>query len=286
MFAVAGKAVHRVSLVGALLAAVCFGAASVLQAQAARTEPTRAEIDPRLLARLLRNWRFLVGTGLDLLGFLFELAALRTLPLFLVQAAVAASLAVTALLAARLLHERLGPAEWAGVAAVCVGLALLGLSAGREGGKDPGGWFDIALAALLVVLALTAAVAVRANEPVRAVVLGSCAGLAFGVVALSARTLTNLAPTHLLREPSFYLLAAGGGLGYLLFTTALQRGSVTVATAAMVIGETAAPAGVGILVLGDSARNGLGPVAVFGFVLAVAGALSLARFGELKPEPA
>jgi hypothetical protein len=80
-----------------------------------------------------------------------------------------------------------------------------------------------------------------------------------------------------------YLLVAGGLLGFLLYTTALQRGSVTTATAAMVLGETAAPAGVGLMVLRDSARPGFASVAVFGFVLAVAGALSLARFGELQP---
>lgn len=271
------------SLLGALLAAVCFGTASVLQAQAARTAEDSTGIDPRLLVRLVHNWRFLVGVGLDCLGFLFEFAALRALPLFLVQAAVASSLAVTALLASRVMREHLGPTEWAGVGAVCVGLALLGLSAGHEGTSDPGGWFDVGLAIAAVVLGLAAVAVSRIREPYRSIGLGLFAGLYFGVVALSARTLTQLDPARLVREPAVYLLVVGGVLGFLLYTTALQRGSVTTATAAMVVGETTAPAGVGLLVLGDSARPGLVPVAVFGFVLAVAGALSLARFGELRP---
>jgi drug/metabolite transporter (DMT)-like permease len=271
-----------VSLIGALLAAVCFGAASVLQAQAARAAPDSAGLDPRLLVRLLRSWRFLLGITLDTLGFVFELAALLRLPLFLVQAAVASALAVTAVLAAYLLHERLGRLEWTAVAAVCVGLALLGISAGHEGTTDPGGRFDVGLAAGLVLLGLVAIVAAKVGEPVRSIALGTCAGLAFGVVALAARTLTDLSPLHLLREPSLYILALGGVLGFLLYTTALQRGSVTTATAAMVIGETGVPAAIGLALLGDRARPGLAPVAVFGFVLAVAGALSLARFGEIQ----
>jgi drug/metabolite transporter (DMT)-like permease len=273
-----------VSLIGALLAAVCFGAGSVLQARAARDAPDSAGIDPRLLVRLLRSWPFLAGIGLDTVGFACELAALRTLPLFLVQAAVASALAVTAVLAAYLLRERLGRLEWAAVVVVCAGLALLGISAGPEGSTDPGGGFDVAMALGLVGLGLVAMVAARAGEPVRSIALGGCAGLSFGVVALSARTLTDLAPAQLVREPSVYLLAAGGVLGFLFYTTALQRGSVTTATAAMVVGETAVPAAIGLAVLGDSARPGLAPVAVFGFALAVAGALSLARFGELANE--
>jgi hypothetical protein len=50
----------------------------------------------------------------------------------------------------------------------------------------------------------------------------------------------------------------------------------------MVVGETVLPAVVGVVVLGDEAKHGWVPVAVGGFVLAVGGALALARFGELR----
>src|SRR5262245_15390229 len=126
------------SFVGALLAAVCFGVASVLQAKGSRQVETAEGVDVRLLARLAGSWAFVVGVALDGVGFLCELAALRKLPLFLVQAAVASSLAVTAVVAARFLHERLSPREWLAVAGVCGGLALLGISAGHEGSDDPG----------------------------------------------------------------------------------------------------------------------------------------------------
>jgi hypothetical protein len=48
----------------------------------------------------------------------------------------------------------------------------------------------------------------------------------------------------------------------------------------MVIGETIGPAAVGVAALGDRTREGLAPLAVAGFALAVLGALALARFGE------
>jgi hypothetical protein len=40
------------------------------------------------------------------------------------------------------------------------------------------------------------------------------------------------------------------------------------------------PAVIGVLFLGDTTRPGLAPVAVIGFVIAVASAVMLARFGE------
>ena len=115
---------------------------------------------------------------------------------------------------------------------------------------------------------------------------GVAGGLGFGVVALAARTLTDLSPAALIRNPSLYLLIAGGLVGFLLYTTALQRGAVAVATTALVLGETVVPAAVGTLVLGDRARPGLAWLAVAGFVLAIAGAIALARFGDLERRPA
>jgi len=60
---------------------------------------------------------------------------------------------------------------------------------------------------------------------------------------------------------------------------------VTTTVAAMVVGETIAPALVGAVWLGDRAREGLGWLVVLGFAVAVAATLALARFGE-APTPA
>jgi hypothetical protein len=66
----------------------------------------------------------------------------------------------------------------------------------------------------------------------------------------------------------------------MFYATALENGSVTVATAAVVLAETAPPALIGILLLGDHTRPGLAVAAAAAFVLAVTCAVLLARFGE------
>jgi hypothetical protein len=266
----------------ALAAAACFGVAAVLQAVATRsTAPgTGSGVDARLLARAAIQWRYIVGLALDTVGFVLELIALRSLPIYAVGAALAASLAVTALTASRMLGVRLAGREWAAVAAVCGGLALLGLASGAEGGSHGSTalrWGSLAAAA--VILALGAA-AGRLPEASRAAVLGLGAGVGFGIVEVAVRLIDGFTAGALLRNPAVYALLLGGGAGFLLLTSGLQRGSVTAATAGMVIGETIGPALVGVLALGDRTRHGWAPVAVAGFALALLGALALARFGE------
>ena len=121
------------SLAAAVLAALCYGVASVMQAVAVRAESRHGQarggagnIDLGLLPRLLGQWRFVASVLLDLLGFIVQVIALQKLPLFAVQAIVAANLAVIAVLAALVFAETPKPREWLAVAGVVAGVALLG----------------------------------------------------------------------------------------------------------------------------------------------------------------
>ncbi|MEU5684736.1 DMT family protein [Streptomyces venezuelae] len=269
-------------MICALGSAVCFGTASVLQAVATRsTAPgTGSGVDPALLLRAVRQWRYVAGLALDGLGFLLQIVALRSVPIYAVGAALAASLAVTAVVAARLLRVRLSGVEWGAVGVVCAGLAMLGLASGDEGdrvGSTALRWVMLGIAVAVLVLG---AVAGRLPDRGRALALGLGAGCGFGVVEVTVRLIDDVSPGALLANPATYALLVGGGAAFLLLTSALQRGSVTTATAGMVIGETIGPALVGVVWLGDRTRDGLGWLAVLGFAVAVAGALALARFGE------
>ncbi|MEU1270542.1 DMT family transporter [Streptomyces sp. NPDC005799] len=271
-------------MVCALGAAVCFGTATVLQAVAARAATTGGGGEAALLLRALRQWRYLAGLGLDGLGFLLQIAALRSLPIYAVAAALASSLAVTGVVAARLLHVRLSRMEWSAVGVVCAGLAMLGLASGAEGDRHGSmalKWAMLAIAVAVLTLGLLSG---RWSGRGRDLVLGLGAGFGFGVVEVAVRLIDSLAPLELLANPATYALLIGGGAAFLLLTSALQRGSVTTATAGMVIGETLWPATVGVVWLGDRTREGLAWLAVLGFLVAVAGALALARFGE-APTP-
>ncbi|WP_369242621.1 hypothetical protein AB5J56_17885 [Streptomyces sp. R21] len=279
-------------MVCALGAAVCFGTATVLQAIAAREASDGSAPggsspggEAALLLRAMRQWRYLAGLALDGVGFLLQIAALRSLPIYAVGAALAASLAVTAVVAARLLQVRLSQVEWGAVGVVCAGLAMLGLASGTEGDRAGSLTLKYVMLGTAVGVLLLGAVAGRLPERGRALALGLGAGFGFGVVEVAVRLIDDLGVGSLLTNPATYALLLGGGAAFLLLTSALQRGSVTTATAGLVIGETIGPALVGVVWLGDRTREGLGWLAILGFAVAVAGALALARFGE-APEAA
>ncbi|WP_073949234.1 DMT family transporter [Streptomyces kebangsaanensis] len=272
-------------MVCALGAAVCFGTATVLQAIAARAAAeTGGGGEAALLLRAVRQWRYLAGLALDGLGFLLQIAALRSLPIYVVGAALAASLAVTAVAASRLLRVRLSAVEWSAVGVVCAGLAMLGLASGAEGGEDGSTALRWAVLGAALAVLLLGSVGGRLPERGRALLLGLGAGFGFGVVEVAVRLVDSLTPSALFTNPAAYALLLGGGAAFLLLTSALRRGSVTTATAGMVVGETIGPAAVGVVWLGDRTRDGLTWLAALGFAVAVAGALALARFGEAAVE--
>jgi drug/metabolite transporter (DMT)-like permease len=267
----------------ALGSATCFGFASVLQAMAAIADRQRAvSLDPRLLLRLAGQWRFVLGLGIDALGYFLMVLALRSLPVFVVQAAVAASLVVTAIAATCFIGATLRGREWAAIVAVCAGLGLLGVSSGAEGPGHAGGSFRAGLVAAVVLLGVAGALVSRLLDRWAAPVLGLVAGFGFGTVALASRVLVGFQPGQLLHDPAVYVIVVAGTLAFLCLTTAMQRGSVTMVTAMMVVGETVLPAVIGVALLGDRTRPSYGPVAVLGFLAAVGAALALARFGELN----
>jgi drug/metabolite transporter (DMT)-like permease len=263
-------------MVCALFAALGYGTASVLQSVAARKADFSPGLDPRLLVRLARSLPYVSGLGLDLAAFVASLVALRTLPLFFVQSAVAASVGVTAVIAAAI-GVRLRGREIASLVVLGAGLLLLAASAQPDRGTPLTLGVRWGLLSCAVVMGAAGALVARGNGRSSAHALAVLAGLAFTVVAITARSLTVPSPLwHVLADPGLWAILALGALGMLLFTTALQRGSVTSATALTFAVETIVPAGIGLAFLGDSTRPGFALVAAVGFVLTIAGTLALA----------
>ena len=278
-----------VSLVAALVAALCYGLGAVMQAIAVRASSRRpvlagagmpGRVDPGLVIRMLRQWPFIISIVVDLFGFVCQLIALRRLPLFEVQVIIAANLAVTAVCASWLMHASLTWREWTAVTGVVIGVGLLGSSAGAQGATTVGVDFHLALIAALAATAGAGIAAARLPSPIRTPVLGAIAGCGYGILAVCARILPGFTPQALVRSPAAYTLAAAGIISFMLYASALESGSVTVATAAVILVETIPPAIVGVLLLGDKTKPGMTGPAIAGFVVALTAAIALARFGE------
>ena len=272
-------------LAGALAAALAYGTATVLQAIGVR----RIEAGPpgsSFGTRLRLGYPFVVGLALDGAGFASSLAALRSLPLFLVQSAVASSVAVTAVLVVVVLHVRLLPREVAALAAVAVGLVLLALSA-VDGPARPGsdrlGWWILGLVVPLAAVVLVADR--RLSGGGRVVWLALASGLGYGMVGVAARVLVVGTPWwRTLAEPTLWAVVGNSAIGVLAYARALAHGRTTSVAAITVAAETLVPAAIGLVFLGDAVRPHLGLVAGAGFLVTVVGCLVLSLRPELSPE--
>jgi hypothetical protein len=269
------------AFVCALVATVSYGIGTVLQAVGARRVARAPRLDVMLFARLARQSQYIGGLALDAVGFFASLVALHALPLFVVQAAIAASLGVTAATASIVFGHKLRAPDKVAIGLLLVGLALLCISAEREPVahlSSPAAW---SLLAGVVIVLGAGAVAARRPDRHAAIGLAACAGLGFAGTAIAGRALFIPTPAwHLATEPVAIALFAYGVCGTLMFASALQRGAVTATTAVLIGVETIVPAIVGLAALGDRTRPGFAIVAILGFMLTVGSALALSRYTE------
>lgn len=265
----------------AVFAAVCTGVAGILQAVGARRVAGSSRVDPRLLWRVLHSPFYVAGWVLNGASFTLTLVALHSLPLFVVQAIVASNLAVIAILSTCVLRARLRAVEWCAVGGVIAGLVLLVISANPSQATHlpwPGAWALLGAAIALGMIAL-----LPGRHLNGAAFVGLLAGLTFGITGVSSRVIGDTASMDsLLTNPVTYALALGSILGALLYATALQRGSVTAASAMTIVGQTLGPSIVGMVLLGGQSRPGFATFAVIGFALTIAGAVALARHAHIE----
>ena len=255
-------------LLGALGAAVCYGGASILQALAARRGTGRPRGSTRGCCSASRSrgatcsgWPSTASRSCS------SIAALQTMPLFAVQAIVASFLAITAVLGAVFLEDAADPPRQGRAGRRHRRAGDGGPVGGRGQGRrrqqrrsagasssPPWPW------------ACWRCRSAGSTAPRGLLRSGPSRAWASELVAVAARML----PRDRLVDTLF------SDLGALLarpapptrwpsrpwspcspYSTALQRGTVTQATAPLVVGETVVPAIVGVVMLGDVPRGGM-----------------------------
>jgi len=282
----------------AVLACVGYGTASVLQAFGARSAAAADAARGRgssvtvtgapSLGATLRaalTPAFIAGMMLDVVGFVGSVVSARLIPLFLSQTIMSANLVVTAVLGVVVLGVRLQARDWVAIVTVVVSLCVLGLTAGHVGEDTTGPAAHWGVLALSVLILLCGLGLIRVLGARAAVAAGLVAGVLFGAMAVAVRIVDGidpLQPAVLLSDPASWTVAIAGVGGFYLFTVALQIGSVTGASAALVVGETVVPGITGVLLLGDTAAPGLGWLVTLAFVGAVSGAVAVAMFGAAE----
>lgn len=220
--------------------------------------------------------RVLLVVAAFLGGFGLHAVAIWLLPLYLAQATIALALPVAAV-ASSLVSERLHPRDWLAVALVAMGIVLLAMGSGKPGEVRP----SLLALALLGAAVIGTAVVVMVSRHVNGWLLGILAGAVYAGSAVSVRGIRW--PVDATTAVAALVVPICGLVGFWLYSVALDRTSVSVATAPMVVGEVAWPTLIGVAFLGDAIRAGWTPGVVVGVLMAVTGAVLISGRSHSSP---
>jgi drug/metabolite transporter (DMT)-like permease len=229
---------------------------------------------------LFRSKWFAIGMLVACGAWGFHVAALALAPLSVVQAVIAGGLVLLTVMAERYFGCNVGTRQWAGVGLTALGLVLLAVTLPTGTGAHSG--FSLAgmIAFESILLAIGTALVLSPgldNHEHHGVMLGTAAGILFGVSDVAIKALTGAvgeSGAMGLVSPWLFTCIAASILAFYASARGLQKGeAVPVITLTSAAANVSAISG-GFLVFGDPMPNTTLGIVVqsFAFVLVVAAA--------------
>jgi drug/metabolite transporter (DMT)-like permease len=250
-----------VSVLFALLTALCNGTASVLQRMAAATAPANKALHLSLFSYLIRRKVWLAGIGMVILAAVFQAIALATGPIALVQPIFIIELPFTLLVASKVIGRKLPRLTW-----WAVGLVTVGLGAGLAIAAPSGGTTEVSarvwITALIVTGAFEAVVitfGVRAKGNVRAAAFGLAAACGYSLTAAlmkSAVAALSVSVVAFFESWELYATAVAGVGALFLLQNALQAGSLVAVQPPLTLGDALISVSFGVTVFNENVRTG------------------------------
>lgn len=241
------------SVLLALVSAVCYAAGAILQEHVAATTP-------RLAAAPLRRGSWWAAVTLNGTGAVLHVIALAYGPLSVVQPLGALTIVFALPMAAIFVRRRVGGSGWRGALLATAGLAgllsLTGTSRAQSLAEQEGVWLIVITVSTITVLA--GAARLMRSPVIRSVLLAAAAGTAFGVSSVVTKNVAvewtwDAWQDALPGLVTIGLLASGG----VLLSQASYRGAglASPLATATVVNPVVATA-VGIAALGENFRHG------------------------------
>jgi drug/metabolite transporter (DMT)-like permease len=255
----------------ALGAAAAFAVANVTQMRAARRVSAPPGVNPRLLARLVRNRAWLTGLAASVVGYCLQAIALFIAPVLLVQPLIVTGLLFALPLAAALSGVRLHRREWAGVGLVAAGITafvVVGRPTGEATNLAGSSWLAITASIVVIVALLVVVAESRQHQPMlRASTLAAAASVCFGLLSVLTKVVGHQFRDHgigalALAQP--WLLAVAAITGLLLQQTAFRIAPLSVSLPVLDVGEPLVASLLAALALGETIGLGVGTAAGVG----------------------
>src|SRR5271155_5043398 len=262
-------------------ASVFYSLGIALQAMDAKEAPHGDHLRLALVWGLIKRGRWMLGTGLSILGWPLQVVALLLAPLVVVEAALAAGLLVLVFVGQRMLGEHAGAHEYIAMAAIVIGVIGAGLCAPPRSTGHTSERLTILLVLAVLAVASLLPYVLRAMRRSPASVTIVCAGLAFGWSGIATKLASDdLSHGYLAVDIAWGLAtAAASAAGVLSESSSLQaRPAIQVAPVVFVT-QTIVPVALAPLLFGerfyDTPLGGV-PLAL-SLVLLIVGAVVLVR---------
>jgi drug/metabolite transporter (DMT)-like permease len=266
-------------IICAIGASALYNTSIALQALEARDVGQEHALRVSLIGRLIKNPRWLLATGIGLLGWPLEIAALLLAPLTVVQPCLACGLVLLLWLGVTRLGERPGRREYGAVTAILVGVAGLAWAAPERttGHAGPG---PIAIALALVTIPVVAPYVVRGRASAAGTLAVIAAGFGYAWTAIASKLLTDQLSAGSIFVAAIWLAtaAASEGLALLSEMSALGRSPATRVAPVMFAIQVTVPVILAPLIFGESwsGTPGGGAGIVASVLLVLAGVVALA----------
>ncbi|HEY0280713.1 MAG TPA: hypothetical protein VGC32_20805 [Solirubrobacterales bacterium] len=266
-------------IICAIGASALYNTSIALQALEARDVGAEHALRVSLIGRLIKNPRWLLATGIGLLGWPLEIAALLLAPLTVVQPCLACGLVLLLWLGVTKLGERPGRREYGAIGTILVGVVGLAWAAPERTTSDAGA-VPIAIALVLVAIPILAPYAMRGRPSAAGTVAIVAAGFGYAWTAIASKLLTDQLSAGSIIVAAIWLAtaAASEGLALLSEMSALGRSPATRVAPVMFAIQVTVPVILAPLIFGESwsATPGGGAGIVASVLLVLAGVIALA----------
>lgn len=271
------------AVVATALASALFAAtSSILQHHTARRAPEGRT--HRLLGHLVTRPLWIAGLVAAFVGLVLHVVALAGGQLAVVQPLLISGVLFALPISAVLEGRRPSGREWLLALVLVAGLAMFLLAARPSEGRvkldaDVLAWSTILVSGVIVVIT---AVAMRWAHGHRSGLLGTAAGIGYGLVAALLKEATALYRTgflHLLTDWPLYALIAVGAASIGLTQMGYRAGPLAKSMPALTVTDPAASVALGVLAFQERLSGAPLAVAlqVVGFVVMAGAAAQLAR---------
>jgi drug/metabolite transporter (DMT)-like permease len=279
----------------ALLAAVCFALAATLWQKAALGLSGVSFQRPKSLLLLLTRWVWLLGLVAQVVGVVLQAGALDRGRVSIIQPLLVTTVIWALPLGYFLTRQTVGAREVAGAAIIVLGLALFASFGHPAAGVDNAPGSDW-VASILVICAVCGSLLVFANRgslSMKAALLGTVAGLLYGLSATLMKPVVESLHTEslggVIEGWQFWVWAAAGLIGFLFQQLSLSTGRLVPSVAAVSVANPVVSVMLGALVLQERLEKNPpwhAMVAVGALCLALVGSvvISSARGNEDESE--